>query len=179
MNRAVSPILKLALLAIAIVGGWTDLRRRKIPNWLNLSGLILGFGLNTLFLQKEGFKLATAGLGLALLIYLPLYLIRAMGAGDAKFMAAVGALVGPENWFGIFLTTAILGGVASLCLVAARNRLHVTMSNLSTIAGELIHGRMPFHKDPSLDVHDQRALGLPHGTVIAISVGIFLVFLSR
>jgi prepilin peptidase CpaA len=124
-------------------------------------------------------KLAAGGLGLALLIYVPLYLIRAMGAGDVKFMAAIGAVMGADNWLGVFLTTAILGGVASLCLVAARNRLHVTVMNLSTIASELVHGRMPFHKDPSLDVHDRRALGLPHGTIIAISVCIFLVFLYR
>ncbi len=161
------------------MGGWADLRTRRIPNWLNLSGLILGFGLNTFFLQKAGFELAATGLGLALLIYVPLYLIRAMGAGDVKFMAAIAALIGPENWLSVFLTTAILGGIASLCLIATRNRLHVTLSNLSTITTELIHGRMPYQKDPSLDVHDRRALGLPHGTLIAISVCIFLVFLYR
>ena len=74
-------ILKLTLLTIALIGGWADLRTRHIPNWLNLSGLILGFGLNVFFLQAGGLKLAVTGLGLALLIYLPLYLIRAMGAG--------------------------------------------------------------------------------------------------
>ncbi len=172
-------ILKLTLLTIALIGGWVDLRTRHIPNWLNLSGLILGFGLNVFFLQAGGLKLAVTGLGLALLIYLPLYLIRAMGAGDVKFMAAIGALIGPENWFSVFLTTAILGGIASLCLIAARNRLQLTLNNLSTIANELLHGRLPFRKDPSLDVHDRRALGLPHGTVIAISACIFIVFLYR
>ena len=172
-------ILQLALLAIVLTGGWLDLRSRRIPNWLNLSACILGFGLNTLFSQAAGFKLAGEGLGLALLVYLPLYLIRAMGAGDVKFMAGIGALIGPENWFGVFLTTAILGGVASLCLIVARNRLHVTLSNLSTITTELVKGRMPFHRDPALDVRDKRALGLPHGTIIAISVSIFLAFLYR
>ena len=173
------PILKLTLLTIAIIGGWSDLRTRRIPNWLNLSGLILGFGLNVFFSQEQGLKLAASGFGLALLIYVPLYLIRAMGAGDVKFMAAIGALTGPDNWLELFFTTAILGGVASLFLVASRNRLHVTLANLSVIATELLHGRMPFHKDPSLDVHDRRALGLPHGTIIAISAGIFLAFLQR
>jgi prepilin peptidase CpaA len=175
----VAPIVKLALLAVSIIGGVADLRTRRIPNWLNLSGIILGIGLNTLLLQGAGLKFAVAGLGLALLIYLPLYLIRAMGAGDVKFMAAVGALMGPDNWLGVFLTTAILGGIASLCLIAARNRMHLTISNMSTIANELMHGRLPFRKDPSLDVHDQRALGLPHGTLIAISVFIFLLFLYK
>lgn len=174
-----SLILNLTLLTIVVIGGWTDLRTRRIPNWLSLSGVILGLGLNTFFLQGRGLKLSAAGLGLALLIYLPLYLIRAMGAGDVKFMAAIGSLIGPENWFDVFLATAILGGIASLCLVAARNRLQLTLNNLSTIANELAHGRMPFHKDPSLDVHDRRALGLPHGTVIAISACLFLLFLYR
>jgi prepilin peptidase CpaA len=172
-------VVKLALLAIALTGGWADLRSRRIPNWLNLSGVILGLGLNSLFSQGEGLKLAALGLGLALLIYVPLYLIRAMGAGDVKLMVAIGALIGPENWLVVFLTTAILGGIASLCLVVASNRLHVTLSNLSTIAIELSHGRMPYRKDPSLDIHDQRALGLPHGTLIAISVCIFLAFFDR
>jgi prepilin peptidase CpaA len=175
----VSPILKLTLLIVAILGGWADLRTRRIPNWLNLSGLILGFGLNTLFLQREGLKLVATGVGLALLIYVPLYLIRAMGAGDVKFMAAIAAFLGPENWLSVFLTTAILGGIASICLIATRGRMQVTLSNVSTIATELMHGRMPYHKDPSLDVHDRRALGLPHGTLIAISVCIFLAFLYR
>jgi len=175
----VPPVLKLVLLTVAIMGGWADLRNRRIPNWLNLSGVVLGIGLNLFFLQGPGFKLAAGGLGLALLIYLPLYMIRAMGAGDVKFMAAIGTFVGPENWLGVFLVTAILGGIASLCLVAARNRLQVTISNVSTIATELMHGRLPYHKDPSLDVHDKRALGLPHGTLIAISVCIFLIFLYR
>ncbi len=174
-----SPILKLTLLIVAILGGWADLRTRRIPNWLNLSGLILGFGLNTLFLQREGLKLVATGVGLALLIYVPLYLIRAMGAGDVKFMAAIAAFLGPENWLSVFLTTAILGGIASICLIATRGRMQVTLSNVSTIATELMHGRMPYHKDPSLDVHDRRALGLPHGTLIAISVCIFLAFLYR
>ena len=176
---AVPIILKLALLAVALMGGWTDLRTRRIPNWLNLSGVLLAIGLNTLVSQSAGFKLAAAGLGFALLIYVPLYLIRAMGAGDAKFMAAIGAFIGPEDWLVVFLTTAILGGVASLCLIVARNRLHTTLANISTITGELTHGRLPFHKDPSLDVHDKRALGLPHGTLIAIAVCIFLVFFHR
>jgi prepilin peptidase CpaA len=166
-------------MAIALAGGWMDLRSRRIPNWLNLSACILGFGLNTFFSHAAGFRLAGEGFALALLVYLPLYLIRAMGAGDVKFMAAIGALIGPENWLGVFLTTAILGGVASLCLIVARNRLHVTLSNLLTITTELVKGRMPFHRDPSLDVRDTQALGLPHGTIIAVSVCIFLTFLYR
>ena len=52
-----------------------------------------------------------------------LYALRAMGAGDVKLMAAVGSMVGWEDWFGIFIITAIVGGVAALLLVLFRGRL--------------------------------------------------------
>ncbi len=169
-------LLTLTLIALAAVGGLADLRTRRIPNWLNLGGFILGVGLNTFFEHGEGLKLALAGCGLALLIYTPLYLIRAMGAGDVKFMAAIGAIVGAQNWLTVFLMAAVLGGVASLCLVIVRGRLRLTLQNVSTISTELLHGRMPYHKDPSLDVHDARAVGLPHGAAIAISVMLWLAF---
>lgn len=173
------PFLKITLLLVALIGGWADLRTRRIPNWLNTSGVIFGIGLNALFLRGDGLRLALAGCGLALLIYVPLYLIRAMGAGDVKFMSAIGAIVGPQTWLSLFLTTAILGGVASVCLIVARGRFYLTLANVSTIANELVHCRLPFHKDPSLDVHDRRAVGLPHGALIAISAVIFLAFFCR
>jgi len=171
--------LTLTLLAIAITGGLSDLRTRRIPNWINLSGFILGMGLNTFFEHGEGFRLALIGFGLALLIYLPLYVIHAMGAGDVKFMAAIGAIVGPHNWLTLFLITAVLGGVASLCLVIVRGRLNLTLDNLSIIMTELRHGRMPYRKDPSLDVHDKHAVGLPHGASIAISTMLWVAFSSH
>ncbi len=171
--------LTLTLLTIAIAGGLSDLRTRRIPNWLNLSGLILGMGLNTFFEHGRGFRLALLGFGLALLIYAPLYLIRAMGAGDVKFMAAIGSIVGPHNWLTLFLITAVFGGVASLCLVIVRGRLNLTLDNLSTIMTELLHGRMPYRKDPSLDVHDKQAVGLPHGASIAIAVMLWIAFSSH
>jgi len=160
--------LKIALIALAITAGLWDLRTRKIPNWLNLSGVVLGMGLNVLMLQGMGLKQSLLGLSLALLVYLPLFSIRAMGAGDAKLMAAVGSIAGPHNWFLIFIVTAILGGVASLALVVARDRVLVTLQNLSTITSELLHVRAPYRKNPSLDVRDKRSVGLPHGAVIAI-----------
>jgi prepilin peptidase CpaA len=118
--------------------------------------------------------LALLGLGLSLLVYLPLYAVRGMGAGDVKLMAAIGSITGPQNWLGIFLATAILGGLASVVLVLRRGRVQETMSNLATITGELMHARMPFEKDAGLDMHSGRTLGLPHGAVIAAGVLVFL-----
>jgi prepilin peptidase CpaA len=167
-------VLKMALIAVVATAAVYDVRTRKIPNWLNLSGVILGLGLNTLLLHAHGIVVALLGMGLALLIYVPLYLIRGMGAGDVKLMAAVGSIAGPQNWLGIFLVTAILGGIAAFALVLSKRRIPETLANLSTILGELTHAKAPFHKDPALDMRSQRSLGLPHGAVIAVGSLAFL-----
>ena len=60
-----------------------------------------------------------------LLVYVPLYLIRGMGAGDVKLMAAVGAIAGPGHWLGIFLATAVIGGVVSLLVMAVATQMTV------------------------------------------------------
>lgn len=168
-------VLKLALIAVVAIAAFYDVRTRKIPNWLNLSGLVLGLGLNTLLLHTHGLVVAMLGLGLSLLIYIPLYLVRGMGAGDVKLMAAVGSIAGPQNWLIIFLVTAILGGVAAFALVFCKRRIPETLANLSIIIGELLHGKAPFRKDPELDMRSQRSLGLPHGAVIAAGSLAFLL----
>jgi prepilin peptidase CpaA len=166
--------LKVALISLVISAGFYDLRTRKIPNWLTLSGLVLGLGLNTLVLHGHGVVIALLGLGLSLLIYVPLYIVRGMGAGDVKLMAAVGSIAGPHNWLIIFLVTALLGGLVAFALVFFKRRIHETLSNLSTILWELARGKAPFHKDPSLDMRSPRSLGLPHGTIIALGCLAFL-----
>ncbi len=88
-------VMQVVLVLIVMTAGIYDLRFRRIPNWLVLVGLVLGFGLNTFLFGLSGLERSAMGMGLALLIYFPLYLLRAMGAGDAKLMAAVGAIVGP------------------------------------------------------------------------------------
>jgi prepilin peptidase CpaA len=85
-------VIKVVLLALVLTAAFYDLRWRRIPNWLVLAGVLLGFGLNG-FLSGaplRGLLQALLGFGLASLVYFPLYVIRAMGAGDVKLMMAVG-----------------------------------------------------------------------------------------
>ena len=167
--------IQIALCCLVLVAAVYDLRFRRIPNWLSLSGLVLGLGLNTLFGGVAGLAHSLLGLLCALGLYVVLYLLRAMGAGDVKLMAAVGALVGPRAWLEILLATALVGGIVSLLVVARERRLNETLARVALIAAELLHLRAPSKADARLDVRDAQALRLPHGAVIAAGSIVFLL----
>jgi prepilin peptidase CpaA len=170
--------ITVVLLSVVVAAGIYDLRVRRIPNWLNLSGLILGLGFNAMPGQN-GVTKSLVGLACALAIYIPLYLIRGMGAGDVKLMAAVGSIAGPANWLGIFIVTAILGGIAALALIAVRRKFQQTVLNLNTILRELFHLRLPSAADKKLDIRDSRALRMPHGAIIAAGSILFVLLGSH
>jgi len=171
------PTLQLLLLAVALVAGIWDLRTRRIPNWLVLTGLLLGFLLNGFLFYGPGLLRAAAGFGLALLVYMPLYLLRGMGAGDVKLMAALGAIAGWRLWLGIFILSGLLGGILAVILTLARGRLRRTLWNVGFIVSELLHFRAPHLTRAELNVDDPKAVTLPHGSVITLGVVVLLVLM--
>ena len=182
MSFSVPPrAVEVLLLVLVLVASVYDVRYRRIPNWLTASGALAGLILNAFLetpapavLSFAGLLFALKGLGLAFGVYLLLYAIRAMGAGDVKLMAAVGALVGAQNWFGIFLVAAILGGVTALVMSLARGRLKKTLWNVGFIFSEMQHGRPAYLRNEELDVRTGKGVALPHGTVIAAGTLLFL-----
>lgn len=167
---------KLLLLAVVIFAAITDIRSRRIPNYLTLAGVLLGLGVNAWLGSWSGLVYGLKGMGLALLIYFPLFALRGMGAGDVKLMAAVGAVSGAGNWFSIFLLTAVIGGVIGIFVSLASGRLKKTLWNVGYLVRELINFRAPYLSKEELDVKSSKALRLPHGMVIALGVIAFLSF---
>lgn len=167
-------ILKVLVAFVVIVAGVYDIRFRRIPNWLVLPALVLGMALNGFLFERGGFYNSVLGFGLAFIVYLPLYMLRGMGAGDVKLMAAVGAIVGWGNWLIIFVITGLLGGVLAILLMLAKGRLRKTLWNVGYILSEMIHGRAPHLYREELDIHSPKAVTLPHGAVIALGCMAFL-----
>lgn len=169
------PIIQALLLLVVIPAALFDSRQRRVPNWLALAGLLLGIGLNTFLYENAGLWTSLKGLGLACLIYFPLYLLRGMGAGDVKLMAAIGAIAGPSNWLGILVLTWLFGGVAAVVLVAAKGRIRETFENIGTILLSARHLQAPYKASPDLDVRSNRGLRLPHAVIIAFATFGFLL----
>src|ERR1051325_10371445 len=174
MNPPVAILLVLLVLTAALF----DIRSRRIPNWLTLSGIILGFALNALLaypFPMDGLKHAGLGMLFAFAVYFVLYLIHAMGAGDVKLMAAVGAiLASPFGWFKLFIVTALIGGLFAVVLLLAKGRVRKTFWNVAYLVNELGHARAPYMSREELDVKSPKAVTLPHGFTIAVSCVVFL-----
>ena len=166
---------KVILIGLVSIGAVYDLRWRRIPNWLTLAGLILALALNTFLFEWQGLKISLLGLGLAFGIYFPLYLLRAMGAGDVKLMMAVGALVGWAAWLVIFILTGIAGGLIAIVVLLWRGRLKKTLWNVSFLVQRLLKLETPYTANEELDVRSGKGLRLPHAASIAVGSGVFLL----
>ena len=114
--------IQAALIALVAAAGWSDLRTRQIPNWLTVSGAIIGFALQTFYGGLSGAVASVEGAVLGLGIFVALYIAGGMGAGDVKLFGAVGALVGPQSLVLVFVLTGVLGGLAAVVAMIAHRK---------------------------------------------------------
>ncbi len=112
---------------------------------------------------------------MALAIHLPLYALRATGGGDVKLMAALGALMGVEQWLRLFLISAILGGVVALGLVLMRGALGETLQRTWFVVKSLGRGVAPYKGRPELDLSTGLGRTLPRGVVVAFAVVVWIL----
>jgi prepilin peptidase CpaA len=123
-------ILNLVLLAALGLATASDLRQRRIPNLLTFATVALGLALNAGFFGLDGLRESAQGAGLGLAMLLPLFVLRWMGAGDVKLMAAIGALKGPEFVFFACLWAAVFGGVIALVGLLRARTFGLAMAHL-------------------------------------------------
>lgn len=107
----------LAILAIALlIAAFTDLKSRKIANWLNAAialGAPLFWWASSLTLWPE---VATQiGIAIATFAVLSvLFALRAMGGGDVKLLTALALWIAPEHFLKLLVMMALVGGVLTL-----------------------------------------------------------------
>jgi prepilin peptidase CpaA len=138
--------LDLGLALLVVLGAASDLASRRIPNRLLLVGVTGALALQLCTgAPLSALLWALAGGATGLLLFLPLYLLRGMAAGDVKFMAAVGVFVAPLATLQIALAAVLAGGVLALAVALARGRARALWANLASLARPLL----------------MRALGMP------------------
>ena len=116
-------LLQALLAVVATVAAITDIRYRRIPNWLTFSALASGLCTHTALDGARGFLWSGLGTALAGLVYLGLYALGAMGGGDVKLMSATGAIAGPQIWLRLFFWALVCGCVLAAVVVLRRRRV--------------------------------------------------------
>jgi prepilin peptidase CpaA len=163
--------LLLLFLAAAVI---TDLRARIIPNALVLAGALIGLLLAGLHPQGIGFLSSLSGLALGLAIFLPMYLLRAMGAGDVKLMAMAGGFLGPAAIAEAGLWVLLTGGALALMFALRRSVAHRMAANLREMFFSAA-ASVQIRTMPDFSAGPQTAARLPYAVAIALGVAAFLL----
>jgi len=115
--EGLSPLTFVFLLLLSIASV-IDLRSHRIPNLLTACILALGLGWHIAVHGLSGLQVSVLGTITGLIVFLPFYVKKVMGAGDVKLMAAVGSFVGVPQIFGAVCATLICGGLFALIVFA-------------------------------------------------------------
>ena len=175
-----APLSMLTLASLMIAAVVSDLRSRRIPNALVVSGIVLGLFFQTVAPSGAGLFGSPAGalgfvpallgglVGLAL--FLPLYALRAMGAGDVKLLAMVGVWLGAPHVVKAALWTLLAGGVLSLAVALCTGVLRQVLANLRfMVTATLI--KVQGGTGLAVEVPARRTGRLPFAVAIACGTG--------
>lgn len=113
-------LFHVALGLIVAVSVWTDVRERRIPNWLSAANLLLGLAAVWSVLGWSGVGLAALHVIVALVVCMILNAIGAIGAGDAKYYASMAAWlpIGLGLW--LLVSVSLVGLVLLLVFITFR-----------------------------------------------------------
>lgn len=153
------------MLAIAV---YVELKERRIPNWLTLSGMSLGLLIAYLHGSLALFS-SIGGLVIGFGFLFIFYVFGGVGGGDVKLMGAAGALMGSALIKPALVYTAFIGAFLAVMMVIWRKdfwrRIAVGFK------------RMAFwRKENAAELEPPPPITVPYG--MAIALGCLLALLD-
>jgi prepilin peptidase CpaA len=123
-----------AALIIGTAACITDLHSRRIPNWLTFGAAAAAFAFHFANGGPAAAQQAAAGWATGLFLFMPLFLLGGMGAGDVKLLAALGAWLGPSAAFWMAIYASMSGGVLAVIVALRHNYLGTAIKNVGALA---------------------------------------------
>jgi prepilin peptidase CpaA len=163
MNLA--QIIPALAAAVAVTAAITDVRDRRISNWLTYPAMVAGLLLQLAVHGWPGLLLGIGGFLLFGGLFLVFHLVRAMGAGDVKLAAALGCIIGPAASWQVMFATAVAGGAMAILVMVFTGRVLTTLrSTLAVVGFHAVHG---LRTHPVVNLDNPATVRLPYGLAFA------------
>jgi prepilin peptidase CpaA len=159
----VSAVAVAALVTAAVV--W-DIKSRRVPNALTLGGAAAAFAMQGVLYGWTGLLTAASGWAVGLALFLPLFVLGGMGAGDVKLLGAIGAWLGPMGavWAGLY--GAVAGGVMALTAALARGYAKTALKNVGAMLK--LWSMVGVQPVAGLTLADKASVRLPYALPLAV-----------
>lgn len=157
-----------------LVASWIDYSQRRVPNWLNLALIILGFTVQAWFFGGAGVTTATLGLLTGFGVLIVPWMMNGMGAGDVKLMAAIGVWLGPMLTLYSFALGAVIGGATAVVMILSTGRLRMACVNLGVILTKCSNPQAVFSDFGSAKSFGKTSQLLPYGVPLTAGTLIIL-----
>ena len=161
MTQAVATVV---LVVFVCTAACLDASTNRIPNSITVTGLAAAFILRAP-LGVESLLQGVGGFALALGVSVVLYALRAIGGGDVKLLAGVGAFLGSAEVMGAMGLIAVLGAGYALLSLTWRGLLPLLVFNtLDLVKSLLTLGRAGSMRK----LESPNALSIAYGIPIAL-----------
>src|SRR6266550_2416289 len=111
MSGPLGIIIAAFLIPLALIISYYDICYRRIPNPFVLATLTAGLLINVSFNGFSGAFESLGGCALGFFLMFMLHVFGAMGAGDVKLFAAIGAVTGVYLVVPTFIVVVLTGGL--------------------------------------------------------------------
>lgn len=150
---------------VALLGAWFDVISGRIPNRLTYPAMLAALIVRLGFFGWRSLLEGILGLVLCGGVFFLLFVVHAMGGGDVKLMAAVGAWVGYHHAGIALILCALAGGLIALGYVIVLKRYRTTFSNITSLVR--FHATLGWRMHPELNLSSAKAVRMPYGLAIA------------
>jgi len=164
--------LSVLLVLVLVLSAWSDARDQRIPNALTIGGLTGALLLRGL-VGPEALQAGVLGGSLGFSLGILLFAAGALGAGDGKLLAAVGAFLGLDPFLRGLPLIGAFGGVLALVVTYRRRILIPTLAGFGDFLVYLVtFGRHGVRRT----LQAAGAVTVPYG--IAIAAGTAMAWLG-
>ena len=172
-SRLPLELMTAAFFALMAGAAWFDVRTRRIPNVLTLTGMAVAVALRLVAGPGAGIDGVTGAI-LAFVLCLPFFVLGVLGGGDAKLLMAMGAFMGPRDLLVAMLLIALLGGILGAIDAMRKGVLLPVLHNCGDI---LKHWATLGRRGANRSLATGGALAIPYG--VAIAAGSLVWWLLR